>query len=76
MASDDAVNAAVRFIDSHLDEGRGAAIAIECQDRQISYASLHEQVNRAGSALRAELAVRQDRRGAHSDKYHVDRDRL
>jgi len=62
MASDDAVNAAVRFIDSHLDEGRGAAIAIECQDRQISYASLHEQVNRAGSALRAELAVRPEER--------------
>jgi len=51
-------NAAVYFVDRHLDEGRGESIAIECGDRQISYASLHEQVNRVGSALRGRLGVR------------------
>jgi benzoate-CoA ligase len=62
MASEDTANAAVRFIDRHIDEGRGAAMAIECQDRRVSYASLYEYVNRTGSALRTELAVRPEER--------------
>ena len=55
-------NAAVHFVDRHLDEGRGDSIAIECGDRRITYAMLHEQVNRIGSALRDELGVRPEER--------------
>jgi len=59
--SADAFNAATYFIDRHLDEGRAAAIAIECEDRRVSYASLFERVNRTGSALR-DLGVRREER--------------
>jgi len=59
--SDDVFNAAVYFIDRHIDEGRGNAIAIECEDRRVSYASLSEQVNRTGSALRG-LGIRPEER--------------
>jgi len=55
-------NAAVYFVDRHLDEGRADAVAIECGDRQLTYRMLHEQVNRAGSALRDELGVRPEER--------------
>ena len=58
----DVFNAAMYFIDRHIDEGRGDAIAIECEGRRVSYAELHDQVNRAGSALRTELAVRPEER--------------
>ena len=54
-------NAATHFIDRHLQEGRAATIAIECEDRRVSYGSLFEQVNRTGSALRA-LGVRPEER--------------
>jgi benzoate-CoA ligase family protein len=59
--SADWFNAAVYFIDRHIDEGRGSAIAIECEDRRLSYASLFEQVNRTGSALRG-LGIRREER--------------
>jgi benzoate-CoA ligase len=55
-------NAATYFIDRHVGEGRDSAIAIECQDRRVSYAELHEQVNRVGSALKNELGVRPEER--------------
>jgi benzoate-CoA ligase len=58
---DDVFNAAVYFIDRHIDEGRGAAIAIECEERRVSYANLFEQVNRVGSAFR-DLGVRPEER--------------
>ena len=58
----DVFNAASYFVDRHLNEGRGDAIAIECGDRRISYAALLEHVNRTGSALRDELAVRPEER--------------
>jgi benzoate-CoA ligase len=54
-------NAAGYFIDRHLDEGRGDAIAIECEERRITYASLHERVNRIGNALR-DLGIRAEER--------------
>jgi benzoate-CoA ligase family protein len=54
-------NAAAYFIDRHLEEGRAATIAIECEDRRVSYGSLFEHVNRTGSALRA-LGVRPEER--------------
>jgi benzoate-CoA ligase len=55
-------NAAAYFIDRHLEEGRAASIAIECEDRRISYAELYRQVNLTGSALRTELGVRPEER--------------
>ena len=58
----DVFNAAEYFVDRHLTEGRRDAIAIECGDRRISYATLHEHVNRIGSALRHELGVRPEER--------------
>ena len=60
--SGDVFNAAAYFVDRHIDEGRGAAIAIECEERRVSYASLYEHVNRTGSALRHELGVRPEER--------------
>lgn len=55
-------NAATYFIDRHLDEGRADSVAIECGDQRITYRTLHEKVNRAGSALRTELGVRREER--------------
>jgi benzoate-CoA ligase len=58
----EAFNAATYFIDRHVTEGRGDAIAIECEENRVSYAALHEQVNRTGAALRTELGVRPEER--------------
>lgn len=55
-------NAATYFIDRHVDEGRGDAVAIESEDRTLSYAALRELVNRTGSALRTRLGVRPEER--------------
>ena len=55
-------NAATYFVDRHVREGRDAAIAIECEERRISYAALFEHVNRTGSALRTELGVKPEER--------------
>jgi len=51
-------------ISSIAISAKGAArpIAIECEERRVSYASLYERVNRTGSALRNELAVRPEER--------------
>jgi benzoate-CoA ligase len=54
----DDFNAAAYFVDRHIEEGRGDAIAIECEDRRVSYTSLYEYVNRTGAALRSEIDVR------------------
>jgi benzoate-CoA ligase len=62
MLTDDVFNAAAYFVDRHIREGRGAAVAIECEDRRITYATLCEQVNRTGSALRTELGIRPEER--------------
>lgn len=46
-------NAAVPFIDRHLDEGRGAKVAIRTTaGREVTYAGLAAGVNRCGNALR------------------------
>ena len=58
----DAFNAAAYFVDRHIAEGRGQAIAIECENRRVSYASLYEHVNRAGQAMRTELGIRPEER--------------
>jgi benzoate-CoA ligase family protein len=55
-------NAATYFVDRHLLEGRGAAVAIECGDERVTYAELHERVNRFGSALRTRFEVRPEER--------------
>ncbi len=58
----DTFNAAAYFVDRHLAEGRGARVAIECGDERVTYAALHEKVNRFGRALRETLAVRPEER--------------
>lgn len=46
-------NAAAWFVDRHLDEGRGAKVAIECGPERVTYAELQDRVARVGSALRS-----------------------
>jgi benzoate-CoA ligase len=55
-------NAATYFVDRHVAEGRGGRVAIECGDEQVTYAELHERVNRVGTALRDHLDVRPEER--------------
>ena len=57
----EAFNAATRFVDRNVFEGRGAKVAIECGDERVTYAQLLERVNRVGNALRA-LGVRPEER--------------
>jgi benzoate-CoA ligase family protein len=44
-------NMAVPLVDRHVDEGRGSRPALRLAQRDVSYAELQEQVNRAGNAL-------------------------
>lgn len=55
-------NAATYFIDRHVEEGGGDAVAIECADRRVTYHDLHAQVNRIGTALSGQLGVRPEER--------------
>ena len=55
-------NAATYFVDRHVADGWGDRIAIECGDEKVTYASLFEQVNRFGNALRERLEVRPEER--------------
>ena len=55
-------NAASYFVDRHIVEGRGSAVAIECGDGRVTYADLHEQVGRTASAMRDELGIRPEER--------------
>jgi len=55
-------NSASWFIDRHVDEGRGAHIAIECGDARVTYEELLRNVNRAGTALRDRYGVRPEER--------------
>src|SRR6201993_4184734 len=54
-------NAASYFVDRHIAEGRGQKVAIECEDRRITYSQLAESVNRVGNAL-LQLDVRPEER--------------
>lgn len=45
-------NAASYFVDRHVAEGRGNKVAIECEDRRVTYRELLEAVNRVGNALK------------------------
>src|SRR5258708_38116694 len=57
-------NAATHFIDRHIAEGRGAKVAIECGDERVTFAELHERVNRFGSALKTRFGVTRGERVA------------
>jgi benzoate-CoA ligase len=57
-------NAATYFVDRHIAEGRGAKVAIECGDERVTYAQLHERVNRFGSALKTQFGVTRGERVA------------
>lgn len=59
----DRFNVATYFVDRHVLEGKGSAIAIECGDEQVTYRKLFEEVNRVGNALR-EIGVRMEERVA------------
>lgn len=54
-------NAAAYFVDRHLREGRANNVAIECGEQRVTFAQLHEGVNRLGNALLA-LDVRPEER--------------
>jgi len=45
------MNAAAVFVDRNVDEGRGEAVAILCQDKQFTYRQVQEMVNRTGNLL-------------------------
>jgi benzoate-CoA ligase len=54
-------NVATYFLDRNLAEGRGAEPAVFCEDRVLTYDSLHELACRTGNALR-ELGVEREHR--------------
>src|SRR5437588_726638 len=54
-------NVASHFVDRHLAEGRGDAVAVRCEDRTLTYRQLRELVDRTGNALR-ELGVEREQR--------------
>jgi acyl-coenzyme A synthetase/AMP-(fatty) acid ligase len=55
-------NAAVYFVDRHIEQGREASMAIECAERRLSYRDLFDQVNRVGNSLKMALDVRPEER--------------
>jgi len=54
-------NASAYFVDRHVEEGRGAKVAIECGERRIAYSELSRNVNRAGNSFR-KLGLRTEER--------------
>ena len=54
-------NVATWFVDRHLAEGRGDRPAFHYEDRVLTYADVHDLVNRAGNALR-DLGVEMEQR--------------
>ena len=55
----DRYNVADAFVDRHIREGRGGRTAITCGPRQLTYAEIAEQINRAGNAL-LEMGVQEE----------------
>jgi len=55
------LNVATWFVDRNVAEGRGAAPAFHYEDRTLTYADVHELVNRTGNALR-ELGIQMEDR--------------
>jgi benzoate-CoA ligase len=62
MESAETFNASVYFVDRHLTEGRAEAVAIECEDRRVSYATLADRVHRLAAAMRTQLSIRAEER--------------
>ena len=56
-------NAADYFVDRNVREGRGAKVAVRCEDRALTYGEVQERVNRFGNALKS-LDVRMEDRVA------------
>jgi benzoate-CoA ligase family protein len=56
-------NAADYFVDRNIREGRGAKVAVRCEDRALTYSEVQEGVNRFGNALKS-LDVRMEERVA------------
>ncbi|PYM18605.1 MAG: benzoate-CoA ligase family protein [Candidatus Rokuibacteriota bacterium] len=54
-------NVASYFVDRNVDEGRGAATAVICGGRVLTYADVQELANRSGNAL-LELGVQMEDR--------------
>jgi benzoate-CoA ligase family protein len=54
-------NVASHLVERNVDQGRGERIAIECDDRRVTYEELLARVNRTGNALR-KLGVRREER--------------
>ena len=52
MILPDTFNATTYFVDRHLSEGRGGAIAIECGGERVTYRQVADRANRLGNALR------------------------
>ncbi|KUO78321.1 MAG: 4-hydroxybenzoate--CoA ligase [Desulfosporosinus sp. BRH_c37] len=48
----DKFNATNLFVDRHIEEGRGAKVAIYYLDEQITYSEVQEKVNQTGNALK------------------------
>src|SRR5215471_6449887 len=57
----DDFNAAVYFVDRHIEEGRLGKTAIECGDHSVTYGELCARVNQAGNGLKR-LGVRMEER--------------
>src|SRR5438445_8063856 len=54
-------NVATWFVDRNVAEGRGAAPALRCEGRTLTYAHVLERVNRTGNALRERGLGAEDR---------------
>ena len=63
MKFPDRLNAASVFIDDNIAAGRGSKSAILCGDETVTYAQLHENVNRVGNAL-LDMGIRIEQRVA------------
>ena len=63
MTLPETFNAATYFVDRHLTEGAGGAVAIECGDEQVTYQQVAERANRLGNALRG-LGIQAEQRVA------------
>lgn len=57
----DRYNVTDAFVDRHIREGRGERIAVTCGPRQLTYAEIAEQINRAGNAL-LEMGIQEEQR--------------
>ncbi len=55
-------NAAQHFVDRHASGDRAAHVAIVCGDQCVTFAQVHERVNRFGRALGERLGVRREER--------------